>query len=117
MTVLYRYSNNSSDSYNPDHYIRTAHESVHVYVHEFKVIKETKCGAWIVCGYSKNKKFVNNTCIKQYAYRTIEEARENFISRKKCQIDILNAQIRAAKWSMDAVEQNKPMQQTNFFFT
>jgi hypothetical protein len=74
---------------------------------EFEIIKETKCGVWILTGYcftspnesipKEYQKFVNLNANKKYACRTKEEAKESFIARKKRQIRILSAQIERAR--------------------
>ncbi len=62
----------------------------------FHVIKRTKCGVWIGYPLAKNK-FINTNMRKQYAYDTIEKAKEGFIKRKERQIKILEYQLRQAK--------------------
>lgn len=99
---LYRYSNNARDS---EKVIGThSLDNAYVYLHEFEVTKETPCGAWIVIDYGK-KRFVNLSSYKKYAHKDIEQAKEDFLSRKKWQIRILTYQLQNAKDSMLAMEE------------
>lgn len=56
-----------------------------VYLETFKILKRTKCGAWIEFWGAPSKKFVNLVAAKQYASETKEEALEQFKIRKKWQ--------------------------------
>lgn len=83
----------------------TDHVGVHLM--EFDIVKETKCGVWILIGYwldSPDEKppkdvtrFVNMQANKKYACRTKEDALESFKARKHRQICILTAQIKRAE--------------------
>ena len=97
---LYRYSNNVNDS-DDNINIHDFNLTV-VFLHEFEVTRSTPCGSWIV--YCGHKKFVNYTNRKQYAYRTLEEAKVSFLARKKRQIAILTAQLHNAHESIMAIE-------------
>jgi hypothetical protein len=60
--------------------------------YHYKVIKQTKCGAWIEYdGYKK--KFVNLEARKQWACATKEEALISFIARKRSQVSILRSRL------------------------
>jgi hypothetical protein len=66
-----------------------------VKLREIPVIKHTPKGVWI--GYGNGileKKFVLRDSRKRYACPTIEEAKESFIARKKCQVGIYRARLR-----------------------
>lgn len=89
---------------------------VGVYLQEFEIVKETKCGVWILTGFwfgspeetppKECQKFVNLTARKQFACRTIEDAKESFIARKKRQIKILSAQITRAEKALVEITKN-----------
>lgn len=97
---LYRFTNNSSDSNN----IIGTHvfDNAYVYLHEYETTKETPCGAWIVIKHDK-KRFVNLSCYKKYACKDVEQAKEEFLGRKKMQIRILSSQLQNAEDSMRAM--------------
>ena len=98
---LYRYSTNQFDSNNITHYHQGSHSAV--YLHEYESIRETKCGVWILTG-DKSKKFVNLTCMKQYASESVEEAKRGFLARKKRHLSILKSQIMMVEDSVSAIE-------------
>ncbi len=85
---------------------------VGVYLQEFPVVKETKCGAWILTAYCfgdvevsvKDCKFVNLKANKKFACLTLEEAKESFIARKKRQVRLLKAQIIRAEKALLEIE-------------
>lgn len=99
---LYRYSNTPYESNRVIESHFDDSRMTCIYLHEFDVTKETKCGGWI--DVFDKRKFVNNTCTKQYAYLTVEEAKVGFIHRKKSQIRILTAQLEDAKRALLAIE-------------
>lgn len=60
----------------------------------FDVIKETKCGYWIMVNYKR--KFItktNKSSKKRFAYTTKEEALNNFIKRKTRQLGFIKFQL------------------------
>lgn len=59
-------------------------EDCEIYLHEFKILKETRCGCWIELGH-KSKRFVLNDARKKYAHRAINDAAESFLARKRRQ--------------------------------
>ncbi len=67
-----------------------------LHIIEFPVIKETKCGVWIRIDYLR-KKFVNTNAKKQFAHKSIEDAKEAFVARKKRHIEILKYQLDKAE--------------------
>lgn len=69
----------------------------------FQIIKITLCGVWIDLGFGR-KRFVNLKCRKQYACQTKEQAKVQFIARKKCQISILNGRMSRAQRAIQLVE-------------
>jgi len=80
---------------------------VKVHLMEFSIIKETRCGVWILTGYwfgtpeekppKEAMRFVNMQANKKYACRTKEEALESFKARKRRQIHILKSQTERAE--------------------
>lgn len=72
---------------------------------EFPVTKETPCGYWI--DWWGTKKWVSKTARKRFAYPTKEEAETSFIARKRCQIKILEGQLRQAKAAL-AIKNGEP---------
>lgn len=87
---------------------------VEVYIMQFPIHKETPCGAWIVqeswlsgpneVPLREALKFVNLKANKKFACRTVAEAKESFLARKKRQIRILNSQIERAKKAIVSME-------------
>jgi hypothetical protein len=109
---LYRYVNSRFplDSINYHEY-----EGTQVFLLEYEVLKETRCGSWIeVLG---KKKFVNHSCTKQFAYKTIEDARTGFLYRKNSQIKILVAQLKDAQRSLIAMETESKIFEPYFKFS
>lgn len=99
---LYRYQEHhyaSMDEYDNSHYSYTD-----VSLQEYRVIKETKCGAWIrpyqFTHFSEYKKFVNLKARKKFACISEESALESFIARKTRQISILQAQALRARLAL-----------------
>jgi hypothetical protein len=90
---------------------------VGVHLMEFDIIKETKCGVWILYGdwigspdeipSKEFLKFINLEANKQFACRTKEEAKQSFISRKRRQLRILNSQIIRAEKALIVADQLK----------
>ena len=68
---------------------------VEVGLYKYKVLKWTPKGAWISLYeiIPHDRKFVLLTARKKFACKTIEEAKESFVARKKAQIRILKANI------------------------
>ena len=54
---------------------------------KYKVNKFTKCGVWI------SFRFVNLKCNRKWAFPTVEEARKDYLRRKKNHKKILTAQM------------------------
>lgn len=106
---LYRYTTSSfdGDPINFHDYLNTR-----VFLSSFEVIKETKCGSWIEVNCKK--KFVNHNCTKQYAYKTIVDAKTSFLYRKNAQIKILTHQLQDAKNSKFAMDKEAEIF-TNYF--
>jgi len=111
---LYRYE--SYRNVSCDEYDTVYRGSMKMKLYTYNIIKETKCGCWIFTGYhlvnrileSKDvskeyQKFVNLTCNKKFACRTIEDAKESFIARKKRQIRILTSQLDDAKEALNLI--------------
>lgn len=66
-----------------------------VYYLKYPILSTTKYGVWIDC-YGK-KKFVNLTCRKTFAYKTVEEALEGYIKRTEVYIKILKSNLYVAE--------------------
>jgi len=65
---------------------------LHLYKHE--VLKWTPKGAWISkWNFGDEKKFVLLTARKQFASKTVKEAKQQFIHRKHKYISILQSKI------------------------
>jgi hypothetical protein len=112
MKKLYRFNTNNSHSFTST--IKYEYGNTVVCLDIFDVVKETICGSWI--DLIGKKKFVNHTCVKQFAYRTEEEALLNFIHRKDKQILILNSQIKQAENSLFAINLKKDLDFLRFGF-
>ena len=80
-------------------------EPTKVRLREFRVIKTTPCGYWIVDEFNK-KRWVSNSSRKRFAYPTIEESLNYFIKRKNFFIGCLNYRIRINR---EVVEMAKNM--------
>jgi hypothetical protein len=69
-----------------------------LYLHKYRVLKWTKCGAWIrFSTYQRDQRFVNLKARKKFACKTEEDALESFIARKNRQAAILGTQLEAAE--------------------
>lgn len=103
---LYRYSSNHYDSDNIILMHRTDDSQGLVFLHEYESVKETPCGVWICPNlyFPEKKKFINLTCEKQYASKTKEEAKIQFLYRKAAQLRILSKQILEVKASLISIE-------------
>jgi hypothetical protein len=112
---LYRYSNNRSEGQKYPSICSTQDPNIDVYLHEYDVTKETKCGVWIEIDYRTRRKFVNTNCVKQFAYKSLEDAKQNFISRKHRQIRILESQVRTSKVSLAAIESDFTLKPSYYF--
>ena len=65
---------------------------------KFKVISETPCGYWIQLYENfEDKKWVSKVSKKRFAYPVLDDAITSFKTRKRRQIEILEAQIIQAK--------------------
>lgn len=71
---------------------------VSIHLDEYKLVKETRLGYWIVSTWiSTDKHWVSKTARKRYAYPTVEEALCSFKCRKQRQIKILANQLNNAR--------------------
>ena len=77
---------------------------------KFRILKRTPKGAWIYVGRHLNqeKKFVNLTCHKQWAYIGKSLALRSFIARKNASIRIYEARIKGAKGALARAAKEKP---------
>lgn len=80
-----------------------------LYAHVFVVLKVTKCGKWIR-DYGGNRRFILDTSRKRFAQETLELSLESFRARRKRQIGILQARLRAAEeeLALAKVDPDKP---------
>ena len=79
---------------------RVANIGVRVHLREWKLLKETPKGYWIVPEWDDSayhKKWVSNSSKKRFAYPSEEDAMKNFIARKKRQIEILKYKLKDAR--------------------
>jgi hypothetical protein len=70
--------------------------TMEVYLHEYRITKETPKGCWVEQFLNKPR-FVLNDSRKRFACRTVEEARDSFKARKAAYVRILNSRIRVAE--------------------
>lgn len=87
-------------------------DGVVIRVEEFKPIKETPQGYWVVSRYApawlaegelRKRKFarwVSKTSIKRKCYPSIEEAMSSFVKRKRRQASILRWQLEQAELAL-----------------
>lgn len=68
------------------------HTNIQVHLRRYKVIKHTPKGYWIEIPFCE-KKWVSDSTRKRFAYPTKEQASNNFIKRKECQIRLLQNRI------------------------
>jgi hypothetical protein len=84
--------------------------------YKFFLLRETKCGYWIIPDYihkngymsEKYKKWVSKTSRKRYAYPSKEGAKENFIARKKRECLILMHRLKCAQISLRQLDIEPP---------
>jgi hypothetical protein len=80
-----------------------------VELQEYRIIKRTPQGAWIVYGsWSMHtpKRFVLLSARKRFACETKEEALESFKARKRKQIKILKAQLKRAEMALSSADRD-----------
>jgi hypothetical protein len=95
--LLYRYEDEHYDG------------SAFVRLRTFKVVRRTRCGAWVVQDFGDfqtldNPRFVLTGARRAYARPTRGEALESFRARKRRQISICLAQAESAKWALRAAD-------------
>lgn len=83
--------------------------TVEVHLREFKVLKRTPKGVWLVLNYngyvtSDYRRFVLLDARKQYACPTKEKAIQSFIARKNRQISIYEHRVFRAKKALNIVK-------------
>lgn len=81
-------------------YVHTG-STVRVRIVPWRVVKETKCGVRLECG------FVNRSWTKRFAAPTKEEAVKDFIARKKRQIGIYEGRLSDARQALEIVKNGK----------
>lgn len=82
-----------------DEYGEHAYSTTEVTLHKFEILKHTKCGIWIR-DYGGAKRFINQTCTKQYAHEKVEDALQSFIARKEKQAHIYRARADTAIYAI-----------------
>ena len=71
-----------------------------IQLHQHEVIRKTPKGVWI---FDSNRpgppwcRHIQHAWKKKFAYPTIDDARESFLKRKKCQIAIITSQLQRQK--------------------
>ena len=71
---------------------------VEIILHEFQIIKETKCGCWVRNFFDYgSKRWVSDKSKKRFAHRTKKEALDSFLCRKKRHISILENKLKGLK--------------------
>jgi uncharacterized protein (DUF2461 family) len=84
--------------------------SMTVVCDEYRLLRETPKGYWIVPDYSHfddvhHKRWIPKESIRRFAYPKKAEALHNFKMRKKHQIEILTSQLKYAKMALVKVDQ------------
>lgn len=76
------------------------------WVYKYEIIKKTKCGVWIRLNpFSDQKRFVNLSSVKKYAYPTLKEARQGYLHRKQAQVKILRSRLQAAEQALEMAKE------------
>lgn len=73
---------------------------VRLWLYRLPVLKLTPKGAWIETQYGR-RRFVLRGALKRYACPTVKEAAASYHARKRAQIRIYSARIRAAERGID----------------
>ena len=76
-----------------------------IYLVEFDVARETRCGVWIRTSIGDERFVINGR--KRYAWPTIEEARRSYLCRRRKQVDILERQLVRAKACLAAARKGE----------
>lgn len=107
--VLYRYEDVLVTSALGEYGI----SQVDVKLREYPILKKTAKGMWIdLCGMgpfkratldSGTRRFVLDRSTKQFACKTIQEARKSFVARKCRQISIYKARLGQAERALDVI--------------
>ena len=76
---------------------------------EYKLLKETPKGYWIIPTYDAaedayRKRWIPKESLRRFAYPTKAEALYSFKMRKKCQIELLTSQLKFAKIALAKAE-------------
>ena len=105
MQIFYRY-----------HEQQNAEEFIEIIEYRFQILRETSCGYWIIpeelANYPKSmsgiaergKRWISKTSRKRYAYPTKREALQNFIARKKKQIQYSTYFLERSKIALNKAE-------------
>ena len=76
----------------------------------YRIMRETPKGCWIDEGGWRRRetpngwRYVSDHTVKRFAHRTLEGAIASFVARKRRQIQILSAQLEAARLAKRAAE-------------
>lgn len=101
---LYRYKD--SPNYSWDYENEIAHKyGMSVSLEKYRILSYTKCGVWIAYGCSK--KFVNLERVKKFACKTLEDALDSFIARKRSQVRIYSARLKDAEEALHIAKNMK----------
>lgn len=99
-THLYRYTDQPYGEL--DEYENVTCISIKVRLDTYTVIRETPCGHHIV-GYGE-KRWVNKSSKKRYAYPTRDEAWTAFKARKRRQVAILTINLKLAQQALNLTQ-------------
>lgn len=76
-----------------------------VSLEKYRILSYTKCGVWI--SYAFRKKFVNLERVKKFACKTVEDAIDSYIARKKAQVRIYSARLKDAESALNIAKNMK----------
>jgi hypothetical protein len=82
-------------------------ENKKIQLQELKVIKTTPKGVWLFDERFYKDRFVLFDSHKQYACKTIEEAKTSFLKRRLKQIEILKGQLKVAETDLHAAQKDQ----------
>lgn len=84
-----------------------AYSRTEITLYKFEILRHTKCGMWIR-DYGGAKRFINQTCTKQYAHEKVEDALQSFIARKEKQASIYRARADTAMHAIRVARSKYP---------
>ena len=104
---MYRFSDHAV-CIGTDEYGDSLGSMMEVYLTKYRILRETARGAWVERFLDKPR-FVLNESRKKFACRTVEEAKESFLARKRAQERILKSRIARVYESMRKVESHSSL--------